>query len=307
MLQNWFFRVLSRFGVLGFVVFALVCVVVYIYTHWDTVSKWPGVEHVVTYLWREPIPKADPNRFTILVAHLEHDTTNHEDERRVVQAVLEFKEIKVLQLDRTITLEGSDPEKQEKLGHKRAQEYLKESGASVLIWGTVLTVSTKTAPKLYWTASQGSELRSNLYDALSVESPFRLPAVFWSDLVEILRLLIVSHNAEFRGKEGSYVADSLPPFIARVRALLDMSANLPGWNSDARGSAFMALAYSLKTFGEQNGKKEPLEEAIAAYKAALKERSRDRVPLDWAGTQNNLGNVFLSLGACRKNDFQKST
>jgi hypothetical protein len=33
-----------------------------------------------------------------------------------------------------------------------------------------------------------------------------------------------------------------------------------------------------------------LEEAVAAYRDALKERTRERVPLDWAGTQNNLGN-----------------
>ena len=31
------------------------------------------------------------------------------------------------------------------------------------------------------------------------------------------------------------------------------------------------------------------EEAVAAYRAALEERTRERVPLDWATTQNNLG------------------
>ena len=33
--------------------------------------------------------------------------------------------------------------------------------------------------------------------------------------------------------------------------------------------------------GERHG---ALEEAVAAYRAALEERTRDRVPLDWAGT-----------------------
>ena len=32
-----------------------------------------------------------------------------------------------------------------------------------------------------------------------------------------------------------------------------------------------------------------LEEAVAAFRAALEERTRERVPLDWAMTQNNLG------------------
>ena len=38
------------------------------------------------------------------------------------------------------------------------------------------------------------------------------------------------------------------------------------------------------------------EQAVAAYRAALQERTRERVPLAWATTQNNLGNVLLALG-----------
>ena len=34
---------------------------------------------------------------------------------------------------------------------------------------------------------------------------------------------------------------------------------------------------------------------MAAYREALKEWTRERVPLDWAGTQNNLGNALASL------------
>ena len=35
---------------------------------------------------------------------------------------------------------------------------------------------------------------------------------------------------------------------------------------------------------------------MAAYRAALEERRRDRVPLAWAMTQNNLGNALRALG-----------
>ena len=52
------------------------------------------------------------------------------------------------------------------------------------------------------------------------------------------------------------------------------------------------------------GKDDPdstlLEEAVAAYRAALEERTRDRVPLDWAGTQNNLGTALATLAARTK-------
>ena len=39
-----------------------------------------------------------------------------------------------------------------------------------------------------------------------------------------------------------------------------------------------------------------LQEAVDAYRAALGEYTRERVPLDWAATQNNLGTSLATLG-----------
>ncbi|SHN86911.1 tetratricopeptide repeat protein [Bradyrhizobium erythrophlei] len=39
-----------------------------------------------------------------------------------------------------------------------------------------------------------------------------------------------------------------------------------------------------------------LEEAVAAHRAALTEMTRERVPLDWAATQNSLGSALRLLG-----------
>jgi hypothetical protein len=39
-----------------------------------------------------------------------------------------------------------------------------------------------------------------------------------------------------------------------------------------------------------------LDEAVVAYREALKEQTRERVPLDWATTQNNLGSALQKLG-----------
>jgi exonuclease VII small subunit len=40
-----------------------------------------------------------------------------------------------------------------------------------------------------------------------------------------------------------------------------------------------------------------LEEAVEVYRAALEEYTRERVPLDWALIQNNLGTALQTLGA----------
>jgi len=48
------------------------------------------------------------------------------------------------------------------------------------------------------------------------------------------------------------------------------------------------------------GKLPPLEEAAVAYREALKERTRERVPLDWAATQDSLGSALVTLGEREK-------
>ena len=288
-------KIFRRFGIPGLVFLALLVGASYVYTHWQEVKTWPGVASVVTRLTRGPVPKADPSRFSVMVAHLENDP-KRENERLIVEALEEFEGVQTLSLDRTIPLQGPVPEAAEKRGQEAAQGYLKESGASVLIWGAVLKRGDITVYKLYWTPAAGGERKPERYAAPLAEVQLRLPEVFWGDLAEILRMQALAGMAEFEAQEGRYLADRLPPFIARVKKLLEASSGRPGWDSDAKGTTLVILANALRILGEQSGQNQPLEEAVTAYQEALKERTRERVPLDWAATQNNLGNALLRLG-----------
>jgi tetratricopeptide (TPR) repeat protein len=58
----------------------------------------------------------------------------------------------------------------------------------------------------------------------------------------------------------------------------------------------MNLGNALSRLGARESGTARLEEAVAAYRAALEERTRERVPLDWAGTQANLGTALQALG-----------
>lgn len=293
---DWIVRHYGKKGLIGLIIVVLpFLVAAVIWYNWDKVSKLPGVPSIINYLNREKIPTADPNRFSIVVARLENDP-NREHERRIIHAISEFKEVQVLSLPQIITLDGLDLEEQENRGQGQAQQWLKKYRASVLIWGTVIGRDGKTGPKIYWTVSPEIKPRSKLYDEPSEKSQLRLPEVFWTDLAEILRLLISSHEAEFLAQRGIYVADQLSPFITRVRTLLNASADRPGWDSDAKASTRVVLANALTVLGQQNGRKEPLGEAVVAYMAALEEWTRERVPLDWATTQNNLGEALRILG-----------
>jgi tetratricopeptide (TPR) repeat protein len=58
----------------------------------------------------------------------------------------------------------------------------------------------------------------------------------------------------------------------------------------------MNLGTALRAIGERESGTVQLEQAVAAYRAALEERTRERVPLDWARTQMNLGTALQALG-----------
>ena len=52
----------------------------------------------------------------------------------------------------------------------------------------------------------------------------------------------------------------------------------------------------VQRLGERESGTARLEAAVAAYREALQEWTRERVPLDWAMTQNNLGLALQRLG-----------
>jgi tetratricopeptide (TPR) repeat protein len=65
---------------------------------------------------------------------------------------------------------------------------------------------------------------------------------------------------------------------------------------DQRGAALNDLAIALATLGKREPGTARLDAAVLACTEALKESTRERVPLDWATTQMNLGNALLTLG-----------
>ena len=64
------------------------------------------------------------------------------------------------------------------------------------------------------------------------------------------------------------------------------------------------LGNALAMLGERESGTTKLEGALAAFRGALKEQTRERVPLDWAKTQASLGNALYTLGV-RENSTAK--
>jgi hypothetical protein len=188
LIEGWVWK---RFGTPGIVVLAMILVGAAILWQWEQIVKLPLIAGIVKLASREPLPRADPQRFSIAVAHLEGDA-NSELEQILVDALSRFVDadqssggpsLQVLHFDRTIELKGGDPEIEASKGHEAARRLLMESGADVLLWGKVLKEGNETRPRLFWTpASVGAHGRAT---GLYAVQEFELPAVFLTDLTQL--------------------------------------------------------------------------------------------------------------------------
>jgi tetratricopeptide (TPR) repeat protein len=123
-------------------------------------------------------------------------------------------------------------------------------------------------------------------------------ALYGADSVQALALL--SSEADALDKEGDERGSNvhLLALISVRRHILNVASE------DERGAARGYLGTALRTLGERENGTSKLEEAVAAYREALEELTRERAPLDWAGTLNNLGNALQRLGE-RENGTSK--
>ena len=175
------------------------------------------------------LPKADSNIFTVAVAHLNNDSDG-QGERLILEALREIRGIQVRQFDRTVAASGYE---QVNAGHEIARKYLKESGAEVLIWGTLLMAGDKVVPKLYLTPAKDLNVAKESARYQLTED-LNLPPVFHNDLVNLLRVLVANYAAEYSTRQGHFIADQLGAFIEKVRQLLVASQAQEGWGADAR-------------------------------------------------------------------------
>jgi tetratricopeptide (TPR) repeat protein len=107
-------------------------------------------------------------------------------------------------------------------------------------------------------------------------------------LFEAVRAQLKKFQVEGRNDGLNF---SLAVAIAIARRMVGLAHG-----PDQHGMALNDLGGVLEELGERESGTEKLEQAVAAYREALEERTRYRVPLDWAMTQTNLGNALLRLG-----------
>ena len=277
-------------GARGAILFLLLAAVLFVWWKWEDIVKRPGVEQFIGRFKRSAIPVVPPGRLTIGVARLGNDK-DREHEKLLLDELQHFEGVETVPIPRAVDLEEEDKKKAE----EGARGLLKDTGADALIWGSVISLSGKSAMRLYWTTARDmpGAKASERYQPQT--ETIALPDAFWSDLKQILGLLTQTRLAALTiDQPGNFVADKLAPLITQVRALLESKEG--AWKPETLAGVQFSLATALQTYGEQSGANDPLAESIELYRKVLDEWTRERVPLEWAATQNNLGNTLQILG-----------
>jgi len=95
-------------------------------------------------------------------------------------------------------------------------------------------------------------------------------------------------------ENGKYLVGILKPVAERLQHLSEVASL--GFTGIQIARLQHTLGLALFVIGEQAGDNNALADFAKAFRAALTERTRNRVPLDWAATQSNLGAALFRLG-----------
>jgi len=282
-LSGWkatFDQLQQHFGLFIAVMLIVLAGIGFIWWRSKDIIERPGVEWVIKRVKRRAIDNAPAGVLTIAVAHLQDDE-GQKQEKLLLDELKHFDRVETLTVDRTMEWPASGTEQsRKKKAEETARGLLQETGADVLIWGSVISLSGKSAMRLYWTPAREIPGAKSTGKYSPQTETIALPIEFWSDLKQILGLLTQSRIAALTFDQyGHYVADRLAPLIVQVRALVQSKEGV--WNPETLTGVQFSLANALELDGEQSGKNESLVESIDLYCQVLDEYTRERAPLDW--------------------------
>jgi len=98
-----------------------------------------------------------------------------------------------------------------------------------------------------------------------------------------------------RGMRGKFAMIRLN-YRAAAEHFREAAKLVPSGYPQQKGELLNAEADALHQEGSEHGNNPALVKAIATYRLVSQEQTRDRVPLNWAMTQNNLGIALSTLG-----------
>ena len=246
-------------------------------------------------LWRAylrwQVPRANPAKISVLLARLHQDKSDGALRDTVREAIVgELGDaVEVILWPESLRVGDGRYAEANTRARAKVQKWLNAKSCDLLIWGRVKGDKTIA---LRFTPCEGSESDTRSY-GLTTDT-LDLPVNFVSDLAAAVAARVVAEAARAVHMGGRYLvplmrtsAERLEPIVKRLSSNFD---------ADTRGSVLHSYAMVRQTIGEQAGSNEDMQQAIAGYRQASQEWARERVPLQWATIQNNLGTALMCIG-----------
>ena len=251
----------------------------------------PRVAKELVCQWREWRAEPAPGtHFTILISNLAGDGDGSQT-NRVREVFLGQRGLDVRSTCRVVVLDalGVSIADAEAGAQTKGRALLEDWNADLLIWGEVKKADRELG--LWFLSAESSTLGGPSY---SLTEKVTLPENFHADLGAQIEAVAFAQIAPAVEHAGTYLVGLLTPVGAKLEHLIASAP--PGLSDEQMTRLRFSLALVAQTIGEQGGENEPLEAALEEYRKILRDWTRERVPLDWAITQNNLGAALWRLG-----------
>jgi tetratricopeptide (TPR) repeat protein len=258
---------------------------------WDQAKPLIPFRRLLRHVQAHHLPEAAGTRFTILIADLDNDDAGHQTQH--VQFALE-------RLDALDVVRYGKVLREPSIGNVRDRQqqaeadgrrWLAEKNGDLLIWGRA-EPGGKVLRLRFLARDEGAATPRAANRELGTD--LTLPADFHGDLAAALHSVVLASLRPASEKQGHFVAELLEPAVAKTQRLL---ASPPAqFDGAMRAGVLFWYGYAAGTLGEQRGSNDWLDRSIGAFRELLAYWTRERVPLDWATTQNNLGNALRALG-----------
>ena len=217
----------------------------------------------------------------------DHDNSIRETIRETLKRELGQAVEIVIWHEPLILADGHDDDA-EAQAEATAQDWLKKKKCDILLWGRVKSndvISLRTTVAKGESSNPESHHLTDMLD-LPLSALTSLGAAI-AARVSVLAVPAINDHGRYLVPAMKKVASQLEPLLAKKNT---------GFSSDTRGALLFNYALVQLTLGEQTGNNDDLTKAIVVYRELLKEITRERVPLQWAATQNNLGAALSTLG-----------
>ena len=265
------------------------------------VSWWAGFLNAYlpsperTMLWLGNIRRGEAqsavDRFRVVLCWLENDPSG-DNTRNVAQAFTSIEGITLVRSARIVAASGA-ADGWRKTMRKEARAVLEDWAADLALVG--VAKQPGKALSLWFVPRSGEGTLTRGDQPYELENA-TLGLDFHKDYraeITAAALVAISPLAESE-THGRVLEKGLVDATDKLATLLKASAATEP--DDRRARLQLSLGNALRTLGERESGTERLEQAVAAFHAALKELTRERVPLDWATTKTNLGNALVVLG-----------